>query len=83
MPFITALIARIVVWTVAIAQTRIQSMFDIVTPRGPGVNFCCVILLQCDAPIRMCKSRTMAVKQEIKHRGNRARHASVPYSLYI
>jgi hypothetical protein len=50
---------------------------------APALTFVVVILLQCDAPIRVRKSRTMAVEQEIKHRGNRARHASVPYSLYI
>ena len=81
MPFITALIARIVVWTVAIEQIRIQSMFD--TSYAARPRHYCVILLQCDTPIRVSKSRTMAVKQEIKHRGNRARHASVPYSLHI
>jgi hypothetical protein len=48
-----------------------------------ALTFVVVILLQCDAPIRVSKSRTMAVQQEIKHRGNRARHASVPYSLHI
>jgi hypothetical protein len=48
-----------------------------------ALTFVLVILLQCDAPIRVPKSRTMAAQQEIKHRGNRARHASVPYSLYI
>jgi len=44
---------------------------------APALTFVVVILLQCDAPIRVPKSRTMAVQQEIKHRGTRARHASV------
>jgi hypothetical protein len=79
----SALMTRIAVATLAIEQIPIWSRFDAVTLAAAVLTFVVVILLQCDAPIRVSKSRTMAVQQEIKHRGNRARHASVPYSLYF
>jgi hypothetical protein len=72
------------VFKVAIEQKEPFARLLMVLDRLPqALTFVLVILLQCDAPIRVRKSRTMAVQQEIKHRGNRARRASVPYSLYI